>query len=124
MPIPPPGQGSKLSAPDMSNPISQRDNLFANPLGAVRGFMFDQAVVDVFPDMISRSVPGYETIIAHTGELAARFVQRLFTIHISEPTRPERISYAVFCLKKKHAEQVCGGTAHVELPVELQTHGT
>ena len=26
---------------------------------------------------------------------------RLSLIHISEPTRPERISYAVFCLKKK-----------------------
>ena len=28
-------------------------------------------------------------------------VQLLSLIHISEPTRPERISYAVFCLKKK-----------------------
>ena len=27
--------------------------------------------------------------------------QGLSLIHISEPTRPERISYAVFCLKKK-----------------------
>ena len=26
----------------------------------------------------------------------------LSLIHISEPTRPERISYAVFCLKKKN----------------------
>ena len=59
----------------MSNSEFKRDNLFAKPLGAVPGFVFDQAVVDVFPDMISRSVPGYETIISHTGELAARFVQ-------------------------------------------------
>ena len=59
----------------MGDSESNRDNLFANPLGAVSGFVFDQAVVDVFPDMISRSVPGYETIIAHTGELASRFVQ-------------------------------------------------
>ena len=28
-------------------------------------------------------------------------VLSLSLIHISEPTRPERISYAVFCLKKK-----------------------
>ena len=28
-------------------------------------------------------------------------VHELSLIHISEPTRPERISYAVFCLKKK-----------------------
>ena len=27
--------------------------------------------------------------------------EALSLIHISEPTRPERISYAVFCLKKK-----------------------
>ncbi|MDA9826050.1 carboxy-S-adenosyl-L-methionine synthase CmoA [Porticoccaceae bacterium] len=54
---------------------SHRDNLFASPLGNVPGFVFDQAVVDVFPDMISRSVPGYETILAHTGELAHRYIQ-------------------------------------------------
>ena len=29
------------------------------------------------------------------------YVLPLSLIHISEPTRPERISYAVFCLKKK-----------------------
>ena len=28
--------------------------------------------------------------------------ERLSLIHISEPTRPEPISYAVFCLKKKN----------------------
>ena len=31
-----------------------------------------------------------------------RMVVYLSLIHISEPTRPERISYAVFCLKKKN----------------------
>ena len=54
---------------------TSRDNLFSSPLGKVPAFAFDQAVVEVFPDMISRSVPGYETILAHTGELADRFVQ-------------------------------------------------
>ena len=29
-----------------------------------------------------------------------RFVFQLSLIHISEPTRPRLISYAVFCLKK------------------------
>ena len=41
----------------------------------VPSFVFDKAVVDVFPDMIRRSVPGYETILAHCGELASRYVQ-------------------------------------------------
>ena len=32
-------------------------------------------------------------------------VHQLSLIHISEPTRPERISYAVFCLKKKKKKE-------------------
>jgi tRNA (cmo5U34)-methyltransferase len=52
-----------------------RDKLFAHALGKVPKFVFDQSVVDIFPDMIQRSVPGYQTIINHTGELADRFVQ-------------------------------------------------
>ena len=61
----------------MSDPKkpSARDDLFASPLGHIPRFAFDQAVVDVFPDMIQRSVPGYQTIINLCGELAARFVQ-------------------------------------------------
>ena len=54
---------------------THQDNLFAHPLGTVPSFVFDKAVVDVFPDMIRRSVPGYETILAHCGELASRYVQ-------------------------------------------------
>ena len=54
---------------------NNHDNLFAKPLGKIEKFSFDKAVVDVFPDMIRRSVPGYETILAHCGELAARYVQ-------------------------------------------------
>ncbi|MBT6115045.1 MAG: carboxy-S-adenosyl-L-methionine synthase CmoA [Porticoccaceae bacterium] len=53
----------------------KQDNLFASPLGNVPRFAFDEAVVDVFPDMIQRSVPGYQTIINLCGELAARYVQ-------------------------------------------------
>lgn len=52
-----------------------RDSLFAAPLGDIAGFRFNQAVVDVFPDMLRRSVPGYEAIIAQSALLASRFVQ-------------------------------------------------
>lgn len=52
----------------------KKDNLYVNPLGSVPGFSFDQSVVEVFPDMIKRSVPGYESIINLTGEVAERFV--------------------------------------------------
>ena len=54
---------------------SNRDKLFADPLASVKNFVFDQAVADVFQDMVERSIPGYQTIINHTGELAHRFVK-------------------------------------------------
>ncbi|WP_019601660.1 carboxy-S-adenosyl-L-methionine synthase CmoA [Teredinibacter turnerae] len=51
-----------------------KDTLYATdpPLG---DFVFDQQVVDVFPDMIKRSVPGYMTIIHMVGQLAERYAQ-------------------------------------------------
>lgn len=48
-----------------------RDRLFAEPRQRV-DFAFDETVAAVFPDMIRRSVPGYETVVALTGLLAAR----------------------------------------------------
>lgn len=54
---------------------SQLDTIYANPLAEVNRFAFDQRVVDVFPDMIKRSVPGYATIINMIGNLAERYVQ-------------------------------------------------
>ena len=51
------------------------DTLFSDPLRAPGPFRFDRDVVAVFPDMIQRSVPGYETVIAMSGLLAARFAQ-------------------------------------------------
>lgn len=52
-----------------------RDTLYSNPLGDVARFAFDQQVVDVFPDMIKRSVPGYATIINMIGNLASIYVK-------------------------------------------------
>lgn len=54
---------------------SVKDSLYASPLGEVGAFRFDEAVVNVFPDMIQRSVPGYSTIISAIGLLAARFAK-------------------------------------------------
>jgi len=49
-----------------------RDELYAEPMPERGLFTFNEAVASVFPDMISRSVPGYPTVIAMTGVLAAR----------------------------------------------------
>lgn len=54
---------------------NNRDKIYASPQLDIAGFRFDQAVASVFPDMIKRSVPGYETMIAMTGTLAERYVQ-------------------------------------------------
>lgn len=55
--------------------MANRDSLFSHPLGDIEGFRFNQSVVDVFPDMLRRSVPGYESIITQSALLAARYVQ-------------------------------------------------
>lgn len=50
-----------------------KDQIYQQPMDRIAGFVFDETVAAVFPDMIQRSVPGYSTIIAMTGVLAARF---------------------------------------------------
>lgn len=52
-----------------------RDALYAEPLTQVSDFVFDAKVVEVFPDMINRSVPGYRSIVHGIGQLAKQFVQ-------------------------------------------------
>ena len=51
---------------------ADRDLVYAERQEQVASFVFDQRVARVFPDMINRSVPGYTTIIAMIGLLAAR----------------------------------------------------
>ncbi len=54
---------------------TSRDTLFSSPLTEIVDFVFDEKVVDVFPDMINRSVPGYSTIINLTGMIASQYSQ-------------------------------------------------
>lgn len=51
-----------------------RDQIFAQPQQVV-DFAFTAAVADVFPDMVRRSVPGYETVISQLGVLARHYAQ-------------------------------------------------
>ena len=51
------------------------DSLYADPMTAIRRFRFDDKVAAVFPDMIKRSVPGYETILHMISDMAERYVQ-------------------------------------------------
>lgn len=49
------------------------DRLYSLPLNRVGDFEFDDAVADVFPDMISRSVPGYSSMLSMIGQTTARY---------------------------------------------------
>jgi tRNA (cmo5U34)-methyltransferase len=51
------------------------DTLFAKSRAVTSGFRFDEQVVKVFPDMIARSVPGYELVVPMIGMLARRYAQ-------------------------------------------------
>lgn len=51
------------------------DKLFAANRARTTGFKFDDQVVRVFPDMIARSVPGYELVVPMIGLLARRYAQ-------------------------------------------------
>ena len=50
---------------------SSSDDLYAKKLAAVQDFTFNDAVTQVFNDMVRRSVPGYETVVELIGVLAA-----------------------------------------------------
>jgi len=54
---------------------TQRDAVYSQPLEKVSDFAFDAQVVNVFPDMINRSIPGYANIIHTIGRLAERHIQ-------------------------------------------------
>jgi len=55
--------------------VDEQDRLFATNRALTTGFRFDEQVVRVFPDMIARSVPGYELVIPMIGMLARRYAQ-------------------------------------------------
>jgi len=59
----------------VKQPEHKRDQIFADDNPGFSEFAFDQKVVDVFPDMIKRSVPGYATITHMVGQLAERYAQ-------------------------------------------------
>ena len=56
--------------------VKKQDAIYASPLDEIIDFRFDERVVDVFPDMIQRSVPGYATLISTIGVLAENYAQK------------------------------------------------
>ena len=62
-------------------PKHDTDLIYSSPHSQVKDFTFDAQVVEVFPDMISRSVPGYNTIIDTIGRLSQKYVQANSTVY-------------------------------------------
>jgi len=58
-----------------------RDQYYAEPQDMLVDFVFDDKVASVFPDMIRRSVPGYQTIIAQLSVFARRFARAATNIY-------------------------------------------
>ena len=58
-----------------------KDTIYRSPDTPIKPFEFDQRVVDVFPDMIKRSVPGYPLTISMISVVADNFVQPDSTIY-------------------------------------------
>ena len=52
----------------------KKDNIYANALPEVTNFSFNHNVVDVFDDMLQRSIPGYGAVIHQMGAFAAQYV--------------------------------------------------
>lgn len=52
--------------------MPEQDQVYRQPHPHLVDFAFDDTVAAVFPDMIRRSVPGYESVVPITGLLAAR----------------------------------------------------
>ena len=53
----------------------KKDNIYSKSIKNVPPFQFDENVVKVFPDMISRSVPGYDLTITMLESITEKFVQ-------------------------------------------------
>ena len=60
---------------------SKKDTLFASGDEPGTAFVFDERVVQVFPDMIARSAPGYELMVPMIGLLARRYGQEESNIY-------------------------------------------
>ena len=56
--------------------VKKQDAIYASLLDEIIDFRFDERVADVFPDMIQRSIPGYNTLISTIGVLAAHYAQQ------------------------------------------------
>lgn len=61
--------------------MTSRDDIYTRGGGEPGSFAFDERVVQVFADMIGRSVPGYGLVVPMLGQLARRYARPGTVIH-------------------------------------------
>ncbi len=66
---------------ESNEPGEDKDNIYGEALDVISDFQFDQQVVRVFPDMIRRSVPGYELVLELLALAARQFSQPASNIY-------------------------------------------
>jgi tRNA (cmo5U34)-methyltransferase len=64
-----------FSSHPASDTETATDRIYANPQETVAAFSFDETVARVFPDMIKRSVPGYEIMLEMITLISARYAR-------------------------------------------------
>ena len=65
----------KYAISSQYQPVVTKDTVFAKPQTTIAGFAFNETVTQVFADMISRSVPGYELTLEMIGVISAAYSQ-------------------------------------------------
>jgi tRNA (cmo5U34)-methyltransferase len=85
--------------------LTLKDKVFAKPLSAVKAFEFDEQVTQVFDDMISRSVPGYEVL--------ARLIALYADIFVTESSRVYDLGCSTGVISRVIAKQVKSRNCHI-----------
>ena len=84
----------------------QRDQLYRQPLSQIGDFSFDEHVVDVFPNMIQRSVPGYGSLL------------RMLVYLAQQTVRPNTLCYDLGCSLGACSLAISTGVQAAELPAD------
>jgi len=83
-----------------------KDQIYSKPLAQIGRFEFDDGVADVFPDMISRSVPGYGSMLAMVEQITQRHAvpgSQLYDLGCSLGAATDRIRMNAPASCKLHA---------------------
>lgn len=82
-----------------------RDRVFARPLAEIRAFEFNEAVAQVFGDMIERSVPGYALLL------------QLIALYADIFVRPDSRAYDLGCSLGAAARVIAEQTRSVDCKI-------